>query len=332
MTRTQPCRTTSCRDRRPHARALLTAAIALIAGTSAAAERATDLGDGGLSLSRSRVFSSESAGGGLEAAFGRSPTGLTRVAERAFGASAYGAGVGDDTFLKARAGVFFARATASRAVGDGTAGGPNNIDLDDALGADPDSTQPIASVEVALPVLDLKIDVGYLGTHELEAQTTQSLSFDGQTFTGNVTTQDTFDLVELNVAYELLELSPSEALGVKVYVGAGMRFVTWRSEISGTVGGSPGSAEDEVFVPLPVVGGGARVDFLNHFYVSADLYLAEYGDFGRVTDVEAVLGYDLFRNAGVFVGYRQIIAETDAFDIEFDAQVEGFFIGAELRL
>lgn len=281
---------------------------------------------------------------GVELSASHTPgeTSFVKDVARSLGTSASsGAGVADNTFLKVRAAAFFAEANVDRAVGGSVGGAVSTIDLNNAVNVDPDSVVPIGSVELAIPtpVFGLKIDVGFLGTHELDgsvAAPAVPIAFNGQQFGANVNTNDEFEFIEANAMFELLELSPFDAVGIKLHAGPGVRFVTYRSEIAGElVGAVPGTvttSSEEVFVPLPVINGSARVDFLDHFFAFGEVGWIELGDFASVVDVTAEVGYDFFRNAGVFVGYRTIYFENDTFDIELDLNLEGWYVGAELRL
>ncbi|RNC80922.1 MAG: hypothetical protein ED559_03740 [Phycisphaera sp.] len=233
---------------------------------------------------------------------------------------------GDDTFVKIRAGGMFVFADGEITSGDIIGGSTNVLDLEDTLNQDTDEFSPIGSVTVAIPIIDLLIELGYVGTYEFEGTTTNSVSFDDQEFTGTVDSSEELSIFELNVLYELAELK-----FVTLYLGGGARVIDADAEISGMVSGTQTTESEDLFLPIPVAAVGANIDLGKHFAIRgqfAGLYL---GDFGQVYDAKAELGYDINRFFGLFVGYRVMNVQSEEFDLEVDATLQGVYMGGEVR-
>ncbi|MEM9167890.1 MAG: hypothetical protein AAGB48_12805 [Planctomycetota bacterium] len=236
--------------------------------------------------------------------------------------------VADDTFIKVRGGGFILLQSGSVQVGDTLAGTIGVLDFDDVLGQDDADVSPFGTITFAIPTVDLSIELGFLGSYEFDGTTTgQTISFDGQEFTGTIASSQSYEIYTADVAYELLEISL-----FKVYLGAGVRIFDVESNVAGDVGGAPTASDESAIVPLPVALAAARVDLGPNFFVGAELSGMIYGDYGSILDGSLEVGWDFFRNAGVFAGYRVIAADSDAFDVEIDLTLQGPYAGIELRI
>ncbi|MEL6797246.1 MAG: hypothetical protein AAFO89_10550 [Planctomycetota bacterium] len=235
--------------------------------------------------------------------------------------------VADDTFLKVRGGGWILFQSGSVQIGDDSGGGLSILDLEDTLNQDSVDASPIGSIAVAIPAIDILIEAGFLGDYSYDGTTTESISFDGDTFTGTVATETNYTIYEVNALYELVELSI-----FKIHLGGGVRLFDVEASIAGDVGGSPETESESLFLPIPVLAAGARADLGPNFYAQgrvAGLYLGQYGS---VLDGSLEVGWDFIRNAGIFAGYRVMAAESEGFDVEFDLTLGGPYAGIELRL
>ena len=236
--------------------------------------------------------------------------------------------VADDTFLKLRAGAFLMFQSGSIQVGDAISGAQSVLDLEDTLDQDTFSVSPIGSIAVAIPTVDILIELGFLGSYTYEGDTSGvTIAFDDQEFTGDIASEQSYEIYTADVLWEALELSI-----FKIHIGAGLRFFDVESELTGTVSGSTTTADASAFVPLPVLSAGARADLGSNLFVSVRAAGMTYGDYGTLLDGSVELGWDFFRNAGVFLGYRVLSADADAFDVEFDLVLQGPYAGVEFRL
>ncbi|MGP1272375.1 MAG: hypothetical protein ACTS22_03500 [Phycisphaerales bacterium] len=236
--------------------------------------------------------------------------------------------VADDTFVKLRAGAFLMFQSGSIQVGDGISGAQSVLDFDDTLNQDSFAVSPIGSIAFAIPTVDLLIELGFLGSYTYDGTTDGiTIAYDDQEFTGTIGSEQSYEIYTADVLWEALELSI-----FKIHIGAGVRFFDVESELSGTVSGSPATADARAFVPLPVIAAGARADLGSNFFVAARAAGMTYGDYGTLLDGSLEIGWDFFRNAGVFAGYRVISADADAFDVEFDLTLGGPYAGLEFRL
>ena len=76
---------------------------------------------------------------------------------------------------------------------------------------------------------------------------------------------------------------------------------------------------------------GANLDLGSNIAIRGKLAGLYLGDYGSVIDASAEFGYDFNRFFGVFVGYRLMAVESDEFDLEIDATLQGIYAGAEVR-
>lgn len=233
---------------------------------------------------------------------------------------------GDDTFVKIRVGGMFVTADGEVTSGDIIAGSTNVLDLEDTLGQDTDDFSPIGSLTVAIPVIDLSIEAGFVGDYTFDGTTTQSISFNDEQFTGTIDSEEQLTIYELNVLYELLEVK-----FVTVYLGLGARVIDAEAEITGEVSGMMQTEREDLILPIPVGVIGANLDLGANFAIRGQLAGLYAGDYGTVIDAEAEIGYDFNRFFGLFVGYRFMNVTSEEFDLEVDATLQGIYAGAEVR-
>ena len=233
---------------------------------------------------------------------------------------------GDDTFVKIRAGGMFMQASGEITVGGIIGGATNILDFEDTLGQDTDDFSPIGSITIAIPVIDLSIELGYMGSYEFAGTTTNTISFDDQTFTGTIDSSEEITMYELNVLYELAEIK-----FVTLYVGGGARVIDIKATITGDVSGTTTTESIDAIIPIPVAAVGADFDLGKNISIRGKLAGMYAGDYGTVIDAKAEIGYDFHRLFGVFAGYRLMTFESTEFDVEVDAELQGFYAGAEVR-
>ncbi|MCA9274203.1 MAG: hypothetical protein KDA31_14290 [Phycisphaerales bacterium] len=233
---------------------------------------------------------------------------------------------GDDTFVKIRAGGMYVFANGEITSGDEVNGSTNVLDLEDTLGQDTDDFSPIGSVAVAIPVIDLLIEAGYVGSYTFDGSTTESVSFDDDEFTGTVSSSEDLDIYEVNLLYELAEVK-----FVTVYIGGGVRLIDAHAEITGDVMGTTETHSEDLFLPIPVAAVGANLDLGYNIAIRGQVAGLYLGDYGTIIDAKAELGYDFNRFFGIFVGYRLMSVESREFDLEVDAALQGIYAGAEVR-
>lgn len=233
---------------------------------------------------------------------------------------------GDDTFVKIRAGGMFVMADGEVTSGDIVGGATNVLDLEDTLGQDTDDFSPIGSLTVAIPVIDLSIEAGFVGDYTFDGTTTQSISFNDEEFSGTITSEEQLTIYELNVLYELAEVK-----FVTLYLGLGARVIDAEAEITGEVSGMMQTEREDLILPIPVGVVGANLDLGANFAIRGQLAGLYAGDYGTVIDAEAEIGYDFNRFFGLFVGYRFMNVTSEEFDLEVDATLQGIFAGAEVR-
>ncbi|MEM8756482.1 MAG: hypothetical protein AAGF47_01705 [Planctomycetota bacterium] len=253
---------------------------------------------------------------------------LASAAAAAYGQVLGSPSVADDTFIKVRAGGQLLFQSGSIEVGDGVAGVIDDLDFNDVLDQDNFEASPFGTVAVAIPAIDLLIEGSFLGSYSFAGDTSGiEIAYNGDVYSGDIATSQSYEVYTLDAMYELLELSI-----VKLHLGLGVRGFAVESNIAGTVEGAAASDEETAFVPLPIVAAGARLDLGENLFVQARLGGMVYGDFGNIIDGSLEIGWDFFRNAGLFAGYRVIHASSDVFDVDFDLTLQGPYAGIELRI
>ena len=233
---------------------------------------------------------------------------------------------GDDTFVKIRAGGMFVFGEGEITSGPEVGGSTNVLDLEDTLGQDTDDFSPIGSITVAIPVIDISIELGYVGSYTFDGTTTDSISFDGEEYTGTITSSEDLSIFELNTMYELAEVK-----FVTVYVGTGIRLIDAEAEITGDVMGSTETNSESLLLPIPVAAVGASFDLGYNIAIRGQVAGMYFGNIGTVIDARAEVGYDFNRFFGLFAGYRFMNVTSDEFDLEVDATLQGIYAGAEVR-
>lgn len=233
---------------------------------------------------------------------------------------------GDDTFVKIRAGGMFVFGEGEITSGPEIGGSTNVLDLEDTLGQDTDDFSPIGSVAVAIPVIDLLIELGYVGSYTFEGTTTDSISFDGEEYTGTISSSEDLSIFELNVLYELAEVK-----FVTIYIGTGIRLLDVEAEITGDVMGTTETNSEDLLLPIPVAAVGASFDLGYNIAIRGQVAGMYFGNIGTVIDARAEVGYDFNRFFGLFAGYRFMNVTSDEFDLEVDATLQGVYAGAEVR-
>jgi len=233
---------------------------------------------------------------------------------------------GDDTFVKIRAGGMFVFGEGEITSGPEVGGSTNVLDLEDTLGQDTDDFSPIGSITVAIPVIDISIELGYVGSYTFDGTTTDSISFDGEEYTGTITSSEDLSIFELNTMYELAEVK-----FVTVYVGTGIRLIDAEAEITGDVMGSTETNSESLLLPIPVAAVGASFDLGYNIAIRGQVAGMYFGNIGTVIDARAEVGYVFNRFFGLFAGYRFMNVTSDEFDLEVDATLQGIYAGAEVR-
>ena len=241
--------------------------------------------------------------------------------------------VSRDAFVRFRAAAWLTNADGSFSSGEAIGGVPSNIDLEDTLGLDTDQTVVWATLGFNLGAQRRwHLDLSYTGHFEYDGTSGPvEFAFEDRVFTGAVESRAELDIYEVSLRYDLFR---EDAFTFSI--GPGVRMFDFEASVEGAASDGttpPMQRREEIsaFVPLPGLGAGVRFDITENFFIrtsGSGIYAGEYGNF---LDAAAEIGWDIFTNFGIFGGYRWIHAEADYRDVEFEVDLRGPYMGAELR-
>jgi outer membrane protein len=215
----------------------------------------------------------------------------------------------------APSGVFSGKSTAD-----------TTIDMEKDLNFD-DSNEVTA--EVAFNFGNSRLSFGYMPIKTSGQSNTLSLTFNGQTFSGNITGQVDADLYDLGYTYYLVNLDDSPArlqLGLEVAV----KVFDGEASVSGTVGAANKTESVSGTAPIPTLGARGRIALGDFFGITARAGYMSYSG-NKFLDAEAQLEFSPIPLVGIYGGYRIIDIEVDEFDGLLDAEFSGPFAGAFVR-
>lgn len=240
--------------------------------------------------------------------------------------------IAEDTTIRLRAGAWLTSLQGNLSAGQAFPGTISDIDLIETLNLDPDQTVFQGSVGVNFGPR-FHFDLGYGGPLEFEGTSDPiDISFNGFVFSGTTTTQVDLDIYNAEFAYDAIEAGP-----LTVTFGFGVRVFDFSATLTGiatdpNTGQSQTQTESvEAIVPLPFPGIGVRWDLTKRFYLRGALRGIYAGDYGNYFDAVGEVGFDITRNVGLYGGYRWMHAEADVSDVRFNVDLDGPYVGVEVR-
>lgn len=268
-----------------------------------------------------------------QAAGGVSDLLLQPAAERERELDSQLSSIAEGATLRIRAAAWFTNTDGTIQSGEAAAGSTSEIDLEETLGVDTDTTVVIGEIGFSFGEnKEWHLDFGYTGPFTYEGTSGAiNVTFDDVNFTGVVDSDADIEFYTINLGYDIWE---NEHLTLTV--GGGVRVFDVDLSITGTGsqdGGPPVAQEEQAdaLAPIPVLSAALRWDINDRLFLKgsgAGLYVGQYGTF---VDLAAEIGFDFNETFGLFAGYRYVHAEADINDLEFDLNIDGPYIGAELR-
>ena len=234
-----------------------------------------------------------------------------------------GAPVYADELVSAKLGY---QVLAPSGVFSGNSTGDTSIDMEKDLNF-ADSNEVTA--EVALSFGNSRLSFGYLPIKTAGQGNALSLTFNGQTFSGNIAGKVDADLYDLGYTYYLVNLDdlPTRLqLGLEVAV----KIFDGDASVSGTVASITTTESVSGTAPIPTLGARGRVALGDFFGITARAGYMSYSG-NKFLDAEAQLEFSPLPLVGIYAGYRIIDIEVDEFDGLLDAEFSGPFAGAFVR-
>jgi hypothetical protein len=242
--------------------------------------------------------------------------------------------IAEEPRVRLRGAAWFTDLDGDMRVGEAFPGTISRIDLRDTLRLDTDQVAAIGQLGFDLGE-DQRwhIDIGYAGRFDYDGTSDPvSISFNDRVFTGVVESEARLDIYTLSVGYDVAR---GDALTLSL--GGAARLIDFKGSVTGTATdpatGATGVMTEsaDALAPLPGVGAALRWDITDRLFargVAQGIYLGNYGNY---FDAAAEAGFDFTPNIGVFGGYRWLHVEADVQDVDFEANLKGFYAGVEVR-
>lgn len=204
--------------------------------------------------------------------------------------------------------------------------GDTVIDMEDDLNFD-DSEEVTA--ELALNLGNSRFSLGYMPIKTSGSGTGLNLIFNGQTFTGDVNGKVDADLYDLGYTYYIIN---TDDLPVRLQLGleVAVKVFDGEASVSGLVGATSITETVSGTVPIPTLGGRARIALSDFVGIVARAGYMEYSG-NSFLDAEAQLEFSPIPLVGIYGGYRILDIDVDEFDGVLDAEFAGLFAGAFIR-
>ncbi|MDX8410735.1 MAG: hypothetical protein R8K46_02515 [Mariprofundaceae bacterium] len=196
------------------------------------------------------------------------------------------------------------------------------VDVDSTLGLDQSDSY---TVEAALQLGDFRLGAAYLPLNFEGVGSTPPITFNGQTFTGTVTSKLDADIFDVSLTYFLFNM---DDLPTRVQLGIEGAIKITRAESS--LSTSLLTEATSGTVPIPTLGMRARVGLADFAAINGRVgYLGYAGN--RFLDAEASVEFSPLPAVGAYAGYRYIEIKVDESDVFLDTRFSGAFAGAFVR-
>ena len=186
------------------------------------------------------------------------------------------------------------------------------------------------TAEVAFQLGIARLSLGYLPI-EFSGTGNFNGTYNCQTFTVADAAQASvkLSLYDLGLTLNLINL---DDLPVRIQIGPeiAVKVIDAEVDFSASGGGATINESDSGTVPIPTLGGRARIGFSDYIAVVARVGYMEY-DGNSFLDAEAQLEFSPLPMVGIYGGYRTFDLNIDDTDLNVDVDFSGPFVGAMVR-
>ncbi|MDX8403151.1 MAG: hypothetical protein R8K54_01930 [Mariprofundaceae bacterium] len=218
--------------------------------------------------------------------------------------------------------VGYASLNATGSLSATALGIPGNTLSDSTLGLDRSNN---VTAEAALQLGDSRLSVSYLPLKFNGTSTLAGVSFNGQNFTGAVTSELKADIFDVGYTYYLVNMDdlPSRfQLGIE----ASVKYILVDTTLSSALVTENASAN----IPIPTIGARGRVALADFLGISGRVgYIGYSGN--RFLDADAQIEFSPIPTLGIYGGYRYLDVKVDSSGVAVDAQFAGPYVGAFFR-
>ncbi|MCF7822213.1 MAG: hypothetical protein K9M17_07230 [Mariprofundaceae bacterium] len=217
----------------------------------------------------------------------------------------------------------YASLTATGSVSATASGIPGTTLSDTTLGLDRSNN---VTAEVALQLGDGRLTASYLPLKFSGASTLAApINFNGQNFTGTVTSQLKADIFDVGYTYYLVNMDdlPSR---LQLGLEASVKYIRADTMLSGVGATQTASAN----VPIPAIGARGRVAMADFIGLSGRIgYIGYAGN--RLLDIDTQIEFSPIPTLGIYGGYRYLDTKVDSSGVFVDMQFAGPYAGAFFR-
>jgi hypothetical protein len=211
---------------------------------------------------------------------------------------------------------------------DGTASDDNGgqLDVSEDLGLESNEATVVPRAFLSLGGISLILD-GYLFTAEGNSTLTRTFTLGGVTFQVN---EDVVSEVRLENLRGIMSISVIGTSFLRVSLLGGISYYDVNLTVTSQTAGT-GTVTAPVPVPIIGVLGQARIGhFLFEFEMSG--LSVDYADINvNYLDLQASVGFMLFKVLAVRAGYRYVLLDGTVDTIDIDATIDGFFVGGTVN-
>jgi hypothetical protein len=208
--------------------------------------------------------------------------------------------------------------------GDLRSGG-DSLDLDE-LGLDENEIALLPEIHISLGSVGIRLD-GFMFETDGEENVDHTFTFAGIDFDVNERVRSTLELSNVRVL-STLRVAGGDVFELHIQGGVSVFFFDGRLE-----GDSSGTATESAIVPIPVLGILARAK-IGPVLLELDVtgLVIDYGEIrGTTFDARFSVGYTFLKVVAVRAGFRIVTIDGEAEDIDIDARLSGFFVGASVQ-
>ncbi len=218
--------------------------------------------------------------------------------------------------------IGYASLAATGSLAATVAGVPGTTLTDTALGLDRSNN---VTAEIALQLGDGRLSASYLPLKFAGTSTLAGIRFNGQTFTGAVTSKLKADILDIAYTYYLVNMDdlPSR---LQLGLEASLKYMRVDTTLSSALATETASAT----VPVPTIGVRGRVALADFIGLSGRIgYIGYAGN--HFLDVDTQIEFSPLPALGIYGGYRHMDVKVDSSGVLLNARLAGPYVGAFFR-